>query len=212
MHIRKLKHCCMLITVGKTVIMTDPGVFSIEKHDKVNHADIVLITHEHADHFHIESLKALIKRCPTVSVITNDAVGALLAKEGIEHHIMKHGDAIEHKGVRIEAIGEKHAVVHSSLPVVSNVGFFIEGKFFYPGDAFTDPKRSVDVLALPTVAPWLKISESLDYALMVKPRIAFPVHDAIAPAGFMHPVIEKVLGASGIEFVKLEEGGELDVK
>lgn len=212
MHIRKLKHCCMVITVGKTVILTDPGIFSLEQHDKVNHADIVLITHEHADHFHIESLKVLIKRAPQVTVIANDAVGDILAKEGIEHRIMKHGDVIDHKGVHIEAFGDRHAPIHESLPRVSNVGFFIENKFFYPGDAFVDPKKPVDTLALPTVAPWLKVSESLDYAIMLKPRIAFPVHDAIAPAGFMHPIFENILGRNGIEFVKMQDGGELEVK
>jgi len=146
-------------------IMTDPGSYSIEQHDRVAHADIVLITHEHGDHFHIESLKAFLKRCPTASVFSNDTVGEMLAKEGIEHHIMKHGDAIDHKGVHIEAVGEKHALLHRSIPQSSNVGFFLEGKLFFPGDAFTDPKRSVDVLALPATGPWMKISEPIDYAL-----------------------------------------------
>ena len=212
MHIRKLKHCCMVITVGKTVILTDPGIFSLEQHDKVNKADICLITHEHADHFHIESLKALIKRAPGITVIANDAVGDILAKEGVEHRIMKHGDVIDHKGVHIEAYGKEHALIHASLPRVSNVGFFIENTFFYPGDAFTDPGKPVDTLALPTVAPWLKVSESIDYAISLKPRIAFPVHDAIAPAGFMHHVFERVLSQNGIEFVKLQDGGEVEVK
>lgn len=212
MHIRKLRHCCMVITVGKTIIVTDPGIYSLEQHDKISHADIVLITHEHADHFHIESLEALLKRSPQTSVIANDAVGAILGGEGIEHHIMEHGDVIDHKGIHIEAYGKKHAVIHQSLPVVSNVGFLLENKLFYPGDALTDPGKPVDVLALPTVGPWLKVSESIDYGLKLKPRVAFPVHDAIAPVGFMHHVFEKALSENGIEFVKLEEGGELDIK
>lgn len=214
MHIRKLKHCCMVIETGlgnKTKIITDPGIYSLEEHDKITHADIVLITHEHADHFHIESLKALIKRIPSLSVITNDAVGAILAKEGIEHHIMMHGDKIDMKGVRIEAYGKDHAIMHSSIPPVSNVGFFIENKLFYPGDAFTDPGKSVDALALPVAGPWMKISEAIDYALKLKPRIAFPVHDAVRHA-VQHTLTGKILGDNGIEFVKLEEGGELDIK
>lgn len=216
MHIHKLKHCCLVVSVpaagGKhTVLVTDPGSYSIDYHDKIARADIILITHEHADHFHLESVKALVKRSPGASVIANDAVGDLLAKEGIEHHIMKHGDSIDVKGVHIEAYGELHAVIHSSLPRVSNVGFFIQDKLFYPGDALTDPKKPVDALALPVAGPWIKIGEAIDYALQVKPRLAFPVHDAIRSA-FQHLIPEKVLATNGIEFAKLEEGGELDVR
>lgn len=208
MNIKKLKHCCMLIDVGRTRIITDPGIYSLEEHDKVKHADIVLITHEHPDHFHIESLKALIKRAPDISVISNDAVGEMLAKEGVKHSVMKHGDKIELKGVALEAYGEKHALMHKTIPQVSNVGFFIADKLFYPGDALTDPNRPVDVLALPVAGPWVKISEAIDYALALKPRLAFPVHDAIR-FGIQHILAEKVLGQSGIEFIKLEEGGEI---
>jgi len=200
----------MLIDVGKTRIMTDPGIYSLEEHDKVAHADIVLITHEHPDHFHIQSLKALIARSPAITVIANDTVGEMLAAEGIEHRVMRHGDIIELDGVHIEAYGDKHALIHRSMPQSSNVGFFIQGKLFYPGDALTDPEKPVDVLALPVAGPWLKISETIDYALSVKPRLAFPVHDAIR-FGMQHTFTEKVLSQNGIEFVKLEEGGELEV-
>jgi len=191
-------------------VLTDPGSYSIDRHDKVSHVDIVLITHEHHDHFHIESLKALLKRAPDATVVVNDTVGEMLAKEGIAHRVMKHGDVVDINGVHIEAFGEKHAVIHRSIPQSSNVGFFIEGKLFLPGDAFTDPQKSVDVLALPVAGPWMKISEALDYALELKPRVAFPVHDA-ARSAFQHTLPEKILGQNGIRFIKLEEDQEFDV-
>src|ERR1700756_504955 len=98
MHIKKLSHCCLVIDIptkeGKQVrIVLDPGSYSIEQHDKIAHADIVLITHEHQDHFHLDSLRSLVKRSKDISVVTNDAVGEILAKEGIPHHVMKHGNA-----------------------------------------------------------------------------------------------------------------------
>ena len=133
MRIQKLSHCCLVIDVNNKRILLDPGFYSIEEHDKLSNIDVVLITHEHADHFHIESLKALIKRCPDVTVITNDAVGAILAKEGIEHRIMMHGNSVDVKGVHIDAYGRDHAVIHSSIPLFSKVGFFINDQFFFPG-------------------------------------------------------------------------------
>ena len=215
MHIKKLKHCCMVIDVktseGVRRIVTDPGIYSLEEHDKITHADIILITHEHQDHFHVESLKALKKRAPEAIIVTDIGVGAILVKEGIEHRVMEYGNSVELKGVRIEAYGSKHAMFHSSIPQGSNVGFFIENKLFFPGDAFTDPNKSVDVLALPVAGPWMKMSEAVDYALSLKPRISFPVHEGIVGSA-MNPFFEKILGKNGIEFVKLEDGGELDIK
>lgn len=200
----------MVITVGKTVIVTDPGSYSIEEHDKIMHADMVLITHEHGDHFHIDSLKAMVKRIPGISVITNDTVGEILVKEGIEHRVMKHGDTIDLKGVHIEAYGEKHAILHRSIPQSSNVGFFLENRFFFPGDAFTNPNKPVDILALPVGGPWLKISEVLDYAIELKPRITFPVHDGMG--SFVPRMAPGILSQYGIEFINVEDGGELEVK
>ena len=196
--------------MNKKRILIDPGCYSIEQHDKIADVDIVLITHEHPDHLHIESLKALVKRSPDIKVITNVTVGEILVKEGIEHDVMEHGDSVDIKGIHIEGFGEKHAQMHSSIPQSLNVGFFIENKFFFPGDAFTDPLKQVDVLALPVSGPWMKLSDAIDYALKLKPRISFPVHDAIR-FGSAHILPEKILGANGIEFVKLEEGGVMEL-
>ncbi len=214
MHIHKISHCCLVIDL-KTKdghsrrILIDPGFYSVEKHSKVNKIDIVLITHEHADHFHVESLKELLKNNSNVEIITDKGVGAILAKEGVTHHVMEHGNVIDTKGVRIEALGKDHAVLHSSLPLMSNIGFLIQNSLFFPGDAFTNPLKEIDILALPVAGPWMKISEAIDFALQLKPKKAFPVHDAVRiPTAHLLP--EKILVANGIEFIKLEEGGSID--
>jgi L-ascorbate metabolism protein UlaG (beta-lactamase superfamily) len=220
MKIHKISHCCLVIDL-KTKdghsrrILLDPGFYSVEKHSKVHKVDIVLITHEHADHFHLESLKEMLKEQPEIEIITDIGVGAILEKEGVKHNVMKHGDNVEIKGIKIEAYGKDHAQLHSSLPMMSNVGFSIveESKsnplmFFFPGDALTDPQKEIDVLALPVAGPWMKIGEAIDYALQVKPKKAFPVHDAVRiPTTHLLP--EKILGINGIEFIKLEENEEI---
>ena len=35
------------------------------------------------------------------------------------------------------------------------------------------------VLALPAGAPWMKLSEGVDFLRAVKPRLAFPIHEAV---------------------------------
>ena len=58
------------------------------------------------------------------------------------------------------------------------------GLLLHPGDAYDVAPADVDVLALPLTAPWAKLSETVDYLRVVRPAVAFPVHEALLqPAG-----------------------------
>lgn len=205
MRITKYGHCCLLVEEGGLRILTDPGAFSKEQ-DSVTGIDVVLITHEHFDHCHVPSVQAVLKNNPGVVVITNAAVAALLRKEGIDAQIVEHGQHFIQGDVRFEARGTEHAPLHSSLPTIPNTGYFIGDRLFYPGDAFTHPGRPVDVLALPIAGPWMKFSEAVEYAVTLKPSVAFPVHEAILVRDFLTPQYEKVLGGLGVQFVGLKAG------
>ncbi len=208
MKIKKIGHCCLIIETKGVRIMTDPGSFTTAQNEEKN-IDIIAITHEHGDHFHIDSLKAVISNNPGVKVITNTAVGKLLDAEGISYELLEDGGAINLNGIAFEGHGEHHAVIYKEIGQVQNTGFFIDNTLFYPGDALTNPNKPIDILALPVAGPWLKISEAIDYAIAVKPRRVFPVHDALYanPAfGSMH--VSKVLPEEGIEFIPLNAGEE----
>lgn len=212
MKITKFGHCCMLIDTPTVLgargngvrILTDPGMYSTQQ-SEVKNIDFVLITHEHADHLHIDSLKALLKNNPQVKVITNRSVGALLKKDGITFSVVEGGQNFDANGVLIEGFGKDHALMHTSISPIQNIGYFIANKLFYPGDAFTNPGKQVEILALPVAGPWMKLSEAIDYALEIKPASCFPVHDGILKSpGSTHLIPPKVLGAKGIKFTVLE--------
>ena len=84
MKITKFGHCCLLIEENNLRILTDPGNYSTAQND-IKNIDIVLITHEHPDHFHVESLKKLLENNPQAKIITNNGVGALLKELNIEY-------------------------------------------------------------------------------------------------------------------------------
>ena len=56
MKITKLGHCCLLIETKDKRILTDPGSYTVEAHSKLGNIDYILFTHEHQDHYHLESL------------------------------------------------------------------------------------------------------------------------------------------------------------
>jgi L-ascorbate metabolism protein UlaG (beta-lactamase superfamily) len=185
MQITKLGHCCLVLDIEGVKILTDPGMFSTTQ-DSLTGLHILLITHEHGDHYHVDSVKAIVKNNPGIDVVTNKAVAALIQKEGIECnlHTVGDGESITLHDVPIEGFGTKHAVIYGDMGNVENTGYMVADKFYFPGDNFHSPEKPVDVLALPTAGPWMKMSEAVDFAKLIKPRVAFGVHDAILVPGF----------------------------
>jgi L-ascorbate metabolism protein UlaG (beta-lactamase superfamily) len=204
MNITKFGHSCLFVEELELRLIIDPGVYSTMQNN-LDDIDVLIITHEHDDHCDISSVQAIVKNNPQITILTNQSVSEKLKTEGIASQIVQHGDVITKKNIAIEFFGRDHALIHSSIPLFQNVGFFIAGRFFYPGDAFTNPSRPVDILALPVQGPWLKISESIDYALALKPKICFPIHDALMKnAGSTHAIPKKILTEHGIDFEVLD--------
>lgn len=200
----------MLIEEGGIRFLIDPGVFSTQQNNLKN-IDFVLITHEHADHFHIDSVKSILKNNPSVKIITNSSVGDLLSAEKIVFNVVENDQNFDAGGISIEGFGEKHALMHKTLVPVQNTGFFVAKKLFFPGDAFTNIDREVDILALPVAGPWMKLSEVIDYALELKLKSCFPVHDGILKSpGVSHLLPKKILEENGIKFNILEIDTEYD--
>ena len=68
--------------------------------------------------------------------------------------------------------------------MIDNISYLIgddqhRAKLMHPGDALFVPDEPVEVLATPAAAPWMKISEAVDYLRAVAPRHAVPIHQGI---------------------------------
>ena len=212
MKIKKLGHCCLIVEVNGKRVMTDPGSYTTEEQEIERNIDLVVITHEHSDHLHVDSLKKILENNPNVIIVTNSGVGKILEGEGIKYEKVEHGQSGEFAGVPIEAHGDEHAEIYEDFSRVQNTGYFIGQDLFYPGDSFTNPNKKVEILALPVLAPWLKIKESIDYAIELKPRVAFAVHDwNIKNPSFLNKIPPLVLTKNNIEFRILEINKEEEI-
>lgn len=210
MQITKFGHSCLLVEEQGVRILLDPGEFSSGQDDLEN-IDIILLTHEHADHLSMISLQSVLAKNPQAKVVTTSAVSSLLSKENIVCTVVEDGQEIIERGVRIQGFGKDHALLHESIPCIQNTGYMIAEHFFYPGDAFTRPPMSVNILALPVAAPWMRLSEAIDYAIALKPKVCFPVHDGILKTpGVTHRLPQQILEQHGIPFTVLELEKEYD--
>lgn len=212
MKIKKLGHCCFVAEPSEGVrIMTDPGAFTTLQNEEKN-INAILITHEHSDHLHIESLKKVLENNPDAIVLTNTSVGKLLAEAGVAYTKVEEGESYDLGGVRVSGFGNLHAEIYDDYSRVQNTGYMIND-LCYPGDAFSFPDAKVDILALPVCGPWVRTKEAIIYAKNIIPRIVFPVHDGMLVDSF--PVFWKLpehfLKEENIEFKKLELGKAEDL-
>jgi len=203
----------LLIEENGVRILTDPGAWSTAQNE-IKNIDLVLITHEHSDHLHMDSVKKILQNNPAAVIWTNSAVGKILSEAEISFSLLEHGQSENFKGITLEGHGEKHAVIYQEYGQVQNTGFMIADRLFYPGDSLYNPKKSVEILALPVAGPWLKISDAVDYAIAIKPKIAFPVHDAMINISMFsghHGIPKTFLPKADIEFNDLREQNWLEV-
>lgn len=212
MKITKLGHACLFIEEAGVRILMDPGMFS-KGFDELREVDAILITHQHPDHITPEILAAVRLNNPAVKVYADAGTAKLFADSGdATLHVVLAGEAFEVEGVKVAAFGTRHAVIHPAIPGIENVGYLVAERLFYPGDNFTVPGVPVEILALPLGAPWLKVSEVIDYVGEVKPRVAIPVHDAVLAMPEMHiGMVQKFAEAEGTAVRVVPNGETLTV-
>lgn len=177
MKLTKYEHACFTVEKEGHTIVVDPGVFTTDFEPPTN-VVAVIITHEHPDHLDKNHLQAIVDKNPEVTIISHKGITAELPD--FTTRTVSEGDTLRIEPFDLAFFGEKHAIIHTSVPQIDNIGVLIDERLYYPGDSFTIPSTPVEILAIPTSAPWLKISEAMDFLATLKPRLAFSTHDILS--------------------------------
>jgi L-ascorbate metabolism protein UlaG (beta-lactamase superfamily) len=214
MRIIKHGHACVTLAIGARTLVIDPGMFTAP--DAVDGADAVLITHEHADHWTPEQLARTEAPVFTIAAVA-DRIEA--ADPGLRERVrvVEPGERFDVVGIAVTAVGVKHAVIHPELPHFDNSGYLVEADgrtVFHPGDALTTLPAAPDVLMLPVSAPWMKVSECIDYAREVGAPRSVAIHDAVysdAGLGIVDGHLGRFLAPREQEYTRLSPGQELTI-
>ncbi|RFA22717.1 MBL fold metallo-hydrolase [Subtercola boreus] len=200
MRLTKLAHAALVLEESGKKLIVDPGVFTADPIDAAG-AVAIVVTHEHGDHWTSDQLTAVLKQAPGIPIFAPEGVAA--AATGFDITVVTEGEEITVGPFTLKFFGEKHAVIHESVPTVDNVGVLINDTLYYPGDSYTVPEGvSVDVLAAPVGAPWLKIGEAIDFVLAVAPKRVFATHDmTLSDAG-------RGMGSERLGWAAEQGGGE----
>lgn len=181
MKITHLGHAAVLLEVADRRILFDPGNFSDGWHGTTD-LDAIVVTHLHPDHIDPENIGGLLDANPDAQLWVEPGVVDSYDLAGRAKGIAE-DESVELGGVRIEAVGGLHAIIHRDIPRIGNVGLVVsaegEPTFYHPGDSLDTAPEGVDVMAIPMMGPWAAMKEHIDFLREVGAPQAFGIHEAL---------------------------------
>ena len=175
-------HGTLLFTFSEKIIHVDP-YGRLADYSTLPKADIILITHEHGDHFDLKVIKML--RTEKTSLVltkscTKDISGGI---------VLKNGDVQTVQGLKIEVV-PAYNIVHKRdneepfHPQGIGNGYIItfgDKRVYVAGDTENIPEMKelgeIDIAFLPMNLPYTMTPEMVaDAARMIKPQILYPYH------------------------------------
>jgi L-ascorbate metabolism protein UlaG (beta-lactamase superfamily) len=177
-----ITHATLIATYGTTVIHVDP-VGEYADYARLPKADIVLVTHEHSDHFDPKAIAAV--RTNATTVIMGSKCGAKV--QGAV--VMRNGEERTVKGIRIEAV-PAYNIVHVRAPGSpfhprgNGNGYVLtlgDRRVYIAGDTENTREmmalKGIDIAFLPMNLPYTMTPEMVaKAALAFRPTMLYPYH------------------------------------
>jgi L-ascorbate metabolism protein UlaG (beta-lactamase superfamily) len=205
MRISKYEHALLVVEQAAAQLVIDPGSYS--NLPALQNVVAVVFTHLHDDHTSLEHAQTISRNFPAVKMFGTQEVVEKLT--GLNVQAVYHGDHYEVGPFQIDFYGDLHQVIHRSIPLVQNVGVMINSQLYYPGDSYTFPEQSVEILACPTSAPWLRISDVIDFLDLIRPKKCFATHNALLSEqghALQNNRVQQIVEKHGGEFRYLNVG------
>ena len=139
---------------------------------------MLINTHVHGDHFSAENLEAIFAKNPEAQLFTTAEVKSQFDKPNVV--TPKAGDKVTIGPFVLEFFGGLHDEIDPLKPQAQNIGVLVNGNLYHPGDSLTVPDKPVNVLSLPSSAPWSKTSQTIQFLRDANPsNFFFPTRDGL---------------------------------
>lgn len=210
----KLIHSTLLVEYKGQKILFDPGDYSIEQMKALTGIDLLIITHCHSDHLHVESVKVLIDNNPLIHIITNTEVSKILSEslsiKSIE--ICDKGDVAEFEGIQITSYDFPHVYIWKDVPLPQNTAYLLDDVFYNPADSFGVIDKKVKICVFMITGPAVKVSEALEFGLSQKMEIGIGIHDGMLNRKTANQKLpEQFLNNTSQSYRNLTDGESLEI-
>ena len=195
---------------SQKTIWVDPFMVNAE-HIGDDKADLILVTHEHGDHFSVDAINAVCKEGTELICNNSGIISKIQGNVSAKISVMKEGDALDKAGVNVKAVaGYNDFHPRNDGPNSFNVGFiFTVGgiQMLHTGDTgLIDEFQQfgpLDIALLPIGGNYTMDEEEAARAVTqtLKPRIAIPMHYGFATGGDPNKFKQLVGSAARVEIV-----------
>lgn len=182
----RLSHAGLVIEEDDRSLFVDAGDFSSEQElaaaiTSAAPISALVITHEHSDHWTPANAALIRTAAPAAPIYTTEATATALASAGIAENvrIVREGDRAVLGPFVLDFYGRRHEVLHSSIPVIDNIGVRVNEVLAWGGDSLTRPPFTAQTLGVPIGSPWSSIARVMDFVLEAAPRRVFLTHDGM---------------------------------
>lgn len=213
MKITKLEHSGMIFEKNGKKIVCDPVEFKAELPEMTN-VVAVIITHKHGDHLQLEKLEGILANNPEAKVFMTQDNEVEIEPGRLEK--LPDGAIWQLGDFELRFFGENHAAIVPGTVPCENLGVVIDERIVNPGDSFDIPEmeNALEVLLVPSAAPWCKVTEGMEYIKAMKPKVVIPVHNAVLSElgnGFNNNWLKMACDEVGAELKALGVGETIEV-
>lgn len=202
------------IKLGQTVLYIDPYYRETDvvqemplRPEEMSQAGLICCTHDHADHFHPDTLPGAAAASPDAVIVIPQYCQERANALGFDVrrlHPMRGDDTFEHAGVTLRAIPSAHQQLeYDDAFGYRYLGYLIQGNgvtLYHPGD--TQPyagwderlrRFALDLAFLPiSGGDNLFYQQAVYFCAIHRPKVAVPIHYGLFSAGeeFLPPFAE----------------------
>jgi L-ascorbate metabolism protein UlaG (beta-lactamase superfamily) len=208
--VHPVSHASFVMETPAGVIYVDP-VGDVAQYEGFAAPDLILVTHEHGDHYNLQTLKTLM--ADKTALITNPAVNGMLPEDVASAvEVLGNGDSTSWNGIGIDAIPAYnytegrtnfHPQGRDNGYVLSSDGF----RVYISGDTEDIPEMraltGIDLAFVCMNLPFTMTAEAAaDAVKAFKPAYVYPYHYRGRDNGTQDPqeFAELVGGASDVKF------------
>ena len=180
--VHPVNHATMVICWAGLSICVDPADGYISRLQGLPHPDLILVTHEHSDHYSTATINA-IKKTNTILIVSKSVFAALPLNLKTNATQMTNGATADILGLTVKAI-PAYNLTSSNHPKGNGNGYLLTvgGKNFYiSGDTDDSPEMraltGIDVAFLCMDGVYtMNMTKAASAARQFRPKVIFPYH------------------------------------